>query len=127
MDYSKRGEIKISTEGYLREVLDDFLEEITGRFETPAATHIFEVRSREEQVLLDKPRACAFHHSVAKLLFTLTICRKDIQTEVTFLTTGLKAPDESGWKNLRRLLQYVKCTIRLPLIRSADNLNVIGW
>ena len=40
MDYSKRGEVKISMEGYLREVLDDFPEEITGRAEMPAATHL---------------------------------------------------------------------------------------
>ena len=60
MDYSKRGEVKISTEGYLREVLDDFQEEITGRVNVPAATHFFEVRSREGQKLLDKTCARAF-------------------------------------------------------------------
>ena len=74
MDYSKRGEVKIYMEGYLREVLHNFLEEITGRDETPAATHIFEVRSGEGHVLLNEPRACAFHYSVAQLLFTSTRC-----------------------------------------------------
>ena len=41
MDYSKRGEVKISMEGYLREVPEYFPEEITGRDETPAATLLF--------------------------------------------------------------------------------------
>ena len=39
-------------EGYLREVLEDFPEEITGRVETPAVTHLFEVQSSKKQVLL---------------------------------------------------------------------------
>ena len=89
--------------------------------------HIFEVRSREGQVFLDEPRACAFHHSVAQLLFTSTRCKKDIQTVVALLTTQVKAPGEYYWKKLWRLLQYVKYTIRLTLILSADNLNVIKW
>ena len=60
MDYSKRGEVKISTEGYLRDVIDNFLEEITERIKMPDATHFFEVRSREGQTLLDKTCARAF-------------------------------------------------------------------
>ena len=69
-------------EGYLRDVLDNFPEEITGRAKTPASTHLFEVRSREGQVFLDEPRARAFHNSVVQLLFTSTRCRKDIKTAV---------------------------------------------
>ena len=65
MDYLKRGKVKISTEGYLREVLDKFLEEITGRSKTPAATQLFEVWSREGHVFLDEPRARAFNNYVA--------------------------------------------------------------
>ena len=41
VDYFNRGEVKISMEGYLREALDDFPEEITGRVKMPAATHLF--------------------------------------------------------------------------------------
>ena len=127
MDYSKIGEVKIPMEGYLREVLYNLPEEINGRDETPVATHLFKVRSREGQVFLDEPRAHEFHHYVAKLLFTSTICRKDIQTAVAFLTMRVKAPDDDDWKKLLQLMQYIKCTIRLPLILSADKLNIIKW
>ena len=72
-------------------------------------------------------RAHAFHHSVAQLLFTSTRCRKDIQTAVSFLITQVKSPDEDDWKKMWQLLQYVKCTIQMPLILSEDNLNVIKW
>ena len=37
----------------------------------------------------------------------------------------VKAPDDDDWKKLLQLMQYIKCTIRLPLILSADNLNII--
>ena len=88
------GEVKISMEAYLREVLDDFPEEITGRVGMTAAKRLFEVRSGKEQVILEKLHARALHHSVAQLLFTSTRCRKDIQASVSFLTTQVRAPDE---------------------------------
>ena len=57
MDYLNRGEVKISMEGYLREVLHNLPEEINGRSEVPAATHLFEVWSGEEQVFLLRAHA----------------------------------------------------------------------
>ena len=57
MDYSKRGEVKISMEGYLRRVLDNLPEVITGRSKTPAATHLFEVKSKEGKLFMDETRA----------------------------------------------------------------------
>ena len=77
--------------------------------------------------MLEKPRARAFHHSVAQLLFTSTRCRKYIQTAVAFLTTWVISTDEDDQNKLRRLLKYVKCTIRLLLILSVDNLNIVKW
>ena len=123
----KRREVKTSMEGYLREVLEDFPEEITGRAKTPAATHIFKVHIEEGQVFLDEPRARAFHHYISQLMFTSTRCRKDIQKEVAFEIIHLKSPDENDWKKLHQLLPFVKCIIWLPLIWSADNLNIIKW
>ena len=103
------------------------MEEITGRDETPEATHLLEVHSGEGQVFMDNLRARTLHNSVAQLLFTSTICRKDIQTAVVLLKTRVRAPDEYDRKKMRRLFKYVKYTIQLPLILSADNLNVIKW
>ena len=41
MESSKKGGVRISMEGYLKEILEDFLEGITGRAVTQAATHLF--------------------------------------------------------------------------------------
>ena len=78
INYPKRGEVNISTGGYPREVLYDSPEKIIGRAETPAATHLIEVRSGDGQVLPDETHDCAFHHYVAQLLFASTIRMKDI-------------------------------------------------
>ena len=56
--------MQISTEVYLRGVLNNFPEEITETPETPAAEKLFNVRDNNEQELLDKTRAQAFHHAV---------------------------------------------------------------
>ena len=65
-------------EGYLREALDEFPEEITGRVKIPEATHLFEFWSANEQVMLHETSARVFCHSVVKLLFTSTKCREYI-------------------------------------------------
>ena len=70
LDYSIPGEVRISMGEYLRGVLDYFPEEITETPETPAASNLFIVRENSERELLDETRAQAFHHAVAKLLFT---------------------------------------------------------
>ena len=36
-------------------------------------------------------------------------------------------PDEDDWKKLRRLLGYLKWTIKLPLILRANGVNVLKW
>ena len=41
--------------------------------------------------------------------------------------TRVRNPDEGDWKKLRRLLGYLKRTIKLPLILQADGLNVLKW
>ena len=114
-------------EEYLRGVLDDFPEEITETPETPAKSNLFTVREDSKRELLDETRAQAFHHAMAQLLFTGIRCRKDTQTAIAFLTTRMRKPDEDDWEKLRRLLGYIKRTMKLPLILRADGVNVLKW
>ena len=55
---------------YMRVVLEDLPEEITETPETPAVLNLFNVRDDNDQDLLDKTRAQAFHHAVSQLLLT---------------------------------------------------------
>ena len=86
-------EVRISMEDYLREVLDDFPEEIIVTPETPALENLFIVRYENEQDLLDKKWAQEFHHAVEQLLFIGIQFRKGAQTEIAFLKTRLRKSD----------------------------------
>jgi hypothetical protein len=121
------GEVKITTIDYLKGVLEDFPEIIVRSTTSLATDHIFTVIPNTERKLLDEPRALAFHHSVAQLLFVITRSRKDIQTTVVFLATLAREPDEDEWVKMKRLLMYMKSTINMPLILRDDSLNVIKW
>ena len=46
---------------------------------------------------------------------------------IAFLKTKVRKPDEDNWKKLRRLLGYLKRTIKLPLILRANGVNVLKW
>ena len=108
-------------------MLDDFKEEITDTPEIPAAANIFNVRDDNKRELLDKTWAQAFHNAVAQLLFNRVQCRKDSQMAIAFLTTRVRKLDKDDWNKLRRLLGYLKLTIKLTLILRANRLNVIKW
>ena len=43
------------------------------------------------------------------------------------MTMRARKPDEDDWKKLKRLLGYLKRTIKLPLILQAEGLNVLKW
>jgi hypothetical protein len=67
--YTKKGEVKVTIIDYMKGVIEDFPEVITGRSATPAADNLFEVRPDESTVLLEEKRAQAFYHAVAQLPF----------------------------------------------------------
>ena len=54
-------------------------------------------------------------------------CRKDTQTAIAFLTKRVRKPDKDDCNKLRRLLGYLKQTIKLPLVLRADGVNVLKY
>ena len=87
MEFTDDGLLEVSMFKYLRNVIEEFPEKITGRAATPAAGHLFDVRDEKEARPPEEERALAFHHTVAQLLFMATRARRDIQMAVAFLTT----------------------------------------
>jgi hypothetical protein len=53
---------------YLKNVIEQFPEEISGRALSPAAEHLIAVRDKSKARVLEEERALAFHHTVAHLL-----------------------------------------------------------
>ena len=79
---------------YLDSIIDELPKLITGKAATTAADHLLSVRDADKAKYLPEEKAIAFHHTTAQLLFLSSRARRDIQTDVSFLTTRVKKPDE---------------------------------
>ncbi len=123
IDFSTPGDATFDMIPYLRKVLNDFPEKITGVSSTPAANHLSKIW---ESLELPETQAIAFHHTTAQLLF-LSRTQHDIQTAIAFLTTRVKAPDEDNWGKLKRVIKYLNGTKNLKLHLLAESLSIIQW
>ena len=88
LDYTIKGEAKITMIPYIKEMIQDFREQypnLDKKANTPAAEFLFKVD--DESRLIDNSRAKVFHTFVAKSLFATKRYRPDIHTAVAFLTT----------------------------------------
>ncbi len=112
---------------YLKSVIAEFPEMITGKVAMPAANHLFTVRDKKEARALKEERALVFHHTVAQLLFMLARARRNKQRAVAFLTTRVKSPDQDDWGKLKRVLKYLNRTKYLKLKLSVDDLGLLKW
>jgi hypothetical protein len=65
LDFTKKGEVKVTMIDYLKKVISDFPEEITGTAATPATTNLYDIRPDEERNVIGEEQARAFHHAVA--------------------------------------------------------------
>ena len=119
------GTVDIDMSPYLQEALDDFPDIIDRIVTSPAANHIFDIDPTSPKLSEEKREK--LHSIVAKLLFVSTRGRPDIHLPISFLTSRCTKADEDDWKKLKRLLQYIKCTLDLKLTLSAENMNIIKW
>ena len=126
-DFSEKGKVMVNMIEYIKTIINDFPEEIIEMRASPAADHLFTVRDETEAKLLPEEQARAFHHATAQVLFLSARARRDIQPCTAFLTTRVRAPDEDDWGKLKRLLGYLKGTLHMPLILSADSLTLSRW
>jgi hypothetical protein len=66
---------------YIKKVIREFPEEITGVCVTPASDYLFKVR--EDGTKLNEELAEAFHHTVYQLLFAASRATRNIKTAVS--------------------------------------------
>ena len=127
VDFSEKGKVMVNMIEYIKTIINDFPEEIIETRASPAADHLFTVRDETEAMLLPEEQARAFHHATAQVLFLSARARRDIQPCTVFLTTHVRTPDKDDWGKLKRLLGYLKGTLHMPLILSADSLTLSRW
>ncbi len=77
--------------------------------------------------VLPEEQAMAFHCTTVQLLFLSTRVQWDIQPTTAFLTTQVRSPDKHDWGKVKRVLRYLKGTLHMPLILSADSLTLSRW
>ncbi len=127
MEFRKDGTLGVSMIAYIKNVIAEFPEIISGKSPMPAADHLFQIRDEKDAKPLEEERALAFHHTIAQLLFMAIRARRDIQTAVAFLTTQVKSPDKDDWGKLKRVLKYLNDIKYLKLNLSVDSLGVLKW
>jgi hypothetical protein len=128
LDYTVRGQVKITMFDYVDEILTAFdkAEPNGGGAKTSAAPDsLFKVDENCEKLKQDK--AVEFHNLVAKTLYSTKRVRPDTCTAIAFLTTRMQTPDKDDWNNLVHLMRYIRGTRTIPLILSANGSDILKW
>jgi hypothetical protein len=68
-DFLVKGKVMVTMMEYIKNIIKDFPEEITGIKMSPAADHLFTVRDPSLAKVLLEEQAMAFHRAMAQLLF----------------------------------------------------------
>jgi hypothetical protein len=68
-DFSEKGKVSVNMIEYIKNIINDFPEEIVGMKTSPAVDHLFEVRDPLITQPLPKEQVMSFHHATAQLLF----------------------------------------------------------
>jgi hypothetical protein len=128
LDYIVPGQVKITMLDYVNEILAAFdkAEQKGGGTKTSAAPDsLFKIEEDCEKVAHAK--AVEYHNLVAKTLYATKLARPDICTAIAFLTTRVREPDKDDWTKLVHLMRYIRGTITMPLILSANGSGILKW
>jgi hypothetical protein len=66
-----------------------------------------------------------FHTFVMKGMFLCQQAKQDMVPGIVYLATRVKEPNESNWKKLVRLMNYLQATMNKIAKMSADNTQTI--
>jgi hypothetical protein len=128
LDYTVRGQVKITMFDYVDEILAAFdkAESKGGGTKTSAVPDsIFRVDENCEKLKQDKD--VEFHNMVTNTLYSTKRARPDTCTAIAFLTTRVRAPDKDDWNKLVHLMRYIRGTRTMPLILSANGSGILKW
>jgi len=91
LDHRVKGKVKLSMYDYVKKIIEEAPDDMTGMAKTPTAGHLFMTNENCEK--LSKKKAQGFHHIVAKLLYLCRRTRQDIQMAVAYLCTCVESPN----------------------------------
>ena len=91
------GEVKVDMTEHVKEMIDEFPQDLGGEARTAAADGLFDTTRGKPP---DPMKSEAFHAMVAKALFLNMRSRPDIRLAVAFLCTRVKEPTTHDWHKL---------------------------
>ena len=126
LDFSVKGKLKIRMDDYVQNMLDEFPIKFNEKTKqaTPAANDLLSAGTGN---LLNKERRETFHSFVAKGLLLSKRARLDVHPTITVLSSKVREPKESDWKDIVRFMRYLHSTKHWHKTLSADDLRVIKW
>jgi hypothetical protein len=128
LDYTTRGQVKITMIDFLDEIIIAFDKaDPTGSGTKTSAAPVNLFKVDEDCEKLSPKRAQEFHTIVAKTLYVTKRARPDTSTSIAFLTTRVRAPDNDNLGKLTHLMKYLRGTRDLPLILSARGSGILKW
>jgi hypothetical protein len=119
-DWSNNGEVRISQEGYINDLLGSC--GIVGEAKTPASNELYEIDEKSNR--LEKEEADWFHRQVAKLLYLAKRTKPECLTAVAFLATRVTKSTEEDKIKLIRLLKYVRSSKNIGIRLKPGNLGI---
>ena len=105
------------------ECLDKAESKASGTKSSAAPLNLFVFSEDREK--LSKEKSETFHNLVAKMLFATKIAWPDTGTAISYLTTIVRESDQSDWLDMVHIFKYVRGIKYLPLILSADKIEII--
>ena len=109
ISYHEKDQVIFTTYDFLEDILEDAPDDMDGtNARTPARSNLFTVDHNSP--LLNTKEADAFQRRTTSLLFVANRARPDIQVAVAFLCTRVKAPDQSDYAKLTRVIRYIRRT-----------------
>jgi hypothetical protein len=99
---------------------------MNGGAPTPASDNLFDVDD-ESPLLLNEKESDFFHRTTARLLFAAKRARPDLQVAVAYLCTRVKCPNQSDYRKLIRVIQYLRGTVSIPLVLGWDGSGQLEW
>ena len=116
-DFSKQGEVSVTMDGYIADVLE--LYNITDTAATPATPHLYDIDERSPPL---KPAdRKLFHLAVAKLLYLAKRVRPEILPLCSFLATRVNSATDQDMSKLRRGLAYLNAYRTLGIVLRPGN------
>ena len=125
LDFSIPGVLQVDMTPYVKSMIEEFPEKLSGKTITPWNENLFKVDPTSKP--LDIKCAKVFHTFVMKGMFLCKRGRQDIQPAIAFMTTRVREPNEGDWKKLVKMMNYLKATKDDIASMSADDTGTIKW